>query len=200
MTLKERIENNLTLYTLSMLLAGFLGGLATYKFMADVVGTKNLSSAECTADQWKPAARKAQWIPDAECPAYALDVKVTSPGNGSVVSIRSSFADWFQTPVIVSSTRPLTAQSSIGVVLKPSDSPNYFVVFPEFSRAGSDNIFRTEEIGRLPFTLKPDMKIELRALVIDSKDRIGAQFSSVEQIRSADTSVFLSEPIQVQLR
>src|SRR5215813_7653316 len=73
MTLKEKIENSLTFYTLGMLAAGFLAGLAVYRGVLEIAGPKPQSEVSCTNQTaWEPPARKANWIPQAECPAYPL--------------------------------------------------------------------------------------------------------------------------------
>jgi hypothetical protein len=199
MTLKERIENNLTLYTLSLLLAGFVAGLGTYKFFLEVLGPKASITSECIGESWKAPARQAAWLPPNECPAYPMEMKLTSPGNNAVVSMKSR-ETWFDTPVVVTSTRPLPEKSNIGVVFKPTESPNYYVFFPGFTEAGSRSTFRYDSFIDLPFALKPDMAIELRALVIDNKQKLGSVFSTIDQIRASDSSVFLSEPVQLRVK
>lgn len=199
MTLKERIENNLTLYTLSLLLAGFLAGLCTYKFILDAMGSKTSIVGECTGESWKPPARQAAWLPPNECPAYPLEIKITSPGNNAVVSMRSNDT-WFDTPIIVTGTRPLPDKSNIGVVFKPANSPNYYVLFPGFKEAGSRSTFRRDLFVDLPFSLKPAVTIELRALIVDNKAKLGSVFSTLDQIRTSDPSVFISGPVHVQVK
>jgi hypothetical protein len=107
---------------------------------------------------------------------------------------------WFDTPIIVTGTRPLPEKSNIGVVFKPADSPNYYVLFPGFTEAGSRSTFRREFFVDLPFSLKPAMAIELRALVIDDKAKLGSVFSTLDQIRTSDPSVFISGPVQLQVK
>jgi hypothetical protein len=198
MTLKERIENNLTLYTLTMLLAGFIAGVATYKFLLDISAVKPLAGGECKADTWQASARQASWIQLNECPAFPMEFKLTSPGNGAVVNIEANYEDWFQTPVVFASTRPLPKNSNIGVIFKPADSSNYTVIFPGFERTGSENVYRRNNKITLPFKLKAG-KLELRALVVDDERKLGQQFGSLDQIKSSDSSVFISEPTHVVL-
>ena len=199
MTLKERIENNLTLYTLGLLLTGFLAGIGTFKFLQDATGQTTVAIAQCTGENWKPPARQASWAPTSECPAYPLELKLNSPGHNAVVAMRQSQDRWFDTPLVVGSSRPLPEKTNIGVVFKPTDSPNFYVLFPGFTEAGSRAIFRRDLFVEVPFALKKGMSIELRAAIIDNREKLGSVFTDLEQIRAADPSVFLSQPIQVRI-
>jgi hypothetical protein len=199
MTLKERIENNLTLYTLGLLLTGFLAGLGTFKFLLEATGQATSVGMQCTGESWKPPARQAAWIPTSECPAYPLELKLSSPGSNTVVAMQAGRDRWFDTPLVVGASRPLPEKINIGIVFKPLDSPNYYVLFPGFTEAGSRANFRRDLFVELPFALKKGMSIELRATVIDNRDKLGTVYSDLEQIRAADPSVFLSPPVQVRI-
>lgn len=183
-----------------MLLAGFTAGVTSYKFFLDSLGTNQQSSAACKAEVWQEAARKAAWIQSSECPAYPLELKVTSPGSGSVVTGDPRYPNWLLTPVVVAGTRPLPKNSHIGLIFKPADSANYYVIFPGFLPTNSENIFRRDLRMEMPFLLKPGLNIEVRALIVDDDRKIGNQFTSIEQIKGADSSVFVSDLIVLNIK
>lgn len=67
MTWKERLENNFTIFVLSLLVAGFGAGLGTYKFFSEAPH----------GPSWTDEAKKENWIPKNECPAYPVSITET---------------------------------------------------------------------------------------------------------------------------
>lgn len=200
MTLKERIENNLTLYTLGLLLTGFVGGITTYKFLIDANSPIVRPDGQCKADDWQSSARKEQWIPKQECPALALDLKITSPGDKSIINIDPNNRSRLETPVVIVANHVLPEQSNIGLVVKPSDEENFYVVFPFFDRATNRLTLRTTYAVDFPFHLKPESVVELRAIIVDDEKKVGSQFTSIDQIKSTDSSVYVGGPISLKFR
>lgn len=84
MTLKDRIENNAVLYTLGLLFAGFVGGVATYKSVLEIAGSKTPNTSSIA---WNPIARAADWVPKSECPAFPVSLSLASPGAGSALGV-----------------------------------------------------------------------------------------------------------------
>jgi hypothetical protein len=199
MTLKDRIDNNITLYTLGLLLTGFCAGIGAYKFMLDVFGGNASALEECVGESWQKSARLAVWLPSSECPAYPLELKISSPGDNAVIPSGSSSGTWLRTIIVISSTRTIPGKSAVGVVLKPTGSTNYYVVFPYFNSVGLHNTFRVDSLIDLPFKLESQMGVEIRALVIDEKQKMGGVYSTLEQIKMTDQSVFISQPIKITI-
>src|ERR1700722_1967973 len=126
MSLKENIENNPILWVLSLLLAGFLAGISAYKFLADMVTNKSEQTpSACSQTDWEATARKADWIPKLQCPAYPVSIKLTSPGSGSIISVsRYAIADM---DLIVQASRPLPSNEDVGFVVNQDNKANYYV-------------------------------------------------------------------------
>ena len=79
MTWKDKVENNITLFVLGLLATGFASGFGAYKLLLD--GGWELQTP------WQLEAKKANWRPANECPAYPVSVSITSPGNGSIIKV-----------------------------------------------------------------------------------------------------------------
>jgi hypothetical protein len=199
MTLKERIENNLTLYTLGLLLAGFVGGIGTFKFLTELNPSQARAATECKSEIWEPIARKDDWVPKNECPAFPMDMKLTSPGDNSVVKIDPTFDYRLPTTLVIALNRPLPEKSSLGIIAKPSNEPNFYVFFPKFYASQNRTTYRSLDSINLPFSLQRSIKLELRTFLIDDREKIGDRFNSIDQIKGSDSSVFIGAPIIIQL-
>lgn len=195
MTLKERIENNLTLFTLGLLFSGFVTGFTANEFIVSTIDPSTRNETECKQEVWQAKARQEAWGPANECPAFTLDAKITSPGDGALINFNTSYSDRLEGPILISTNRPLPKQSNIGIIIKSSDSPNFSVVFPSFYTASNGSTFRMEHWANLPFRLQSGISLELRPLVADDKRKIGVQFTSIQQIKNIDPSVFIGESV-----
>jgi hypothetical protein len=196
MNLKERIENNLTLWALSLAVTAFGAGVAADRWAKEVFGTGHQVS-ECKTERWQELARKSDWIPNAQCPAYPLKAQLSSPGTGTTLPFDESFTKTLRIPFVVSLSRPLGTDGDVGFVVKPKDSPNYFVVFPLISRTRETNSYRTEFGIELPVTVLKGNEYEVRGLLVDKKQKMGDRFTELSQILSADQSIILTEPVSV---
>jgi len=200
MTLKDKIENHLGLVVSSVfgagLLLGFGAGMKVEQWFKEAVAPAS-SIIQCKAEIWKPLAQKADWLPMSQCPAYPLKMQISSPGNGTTVSIGSINKKTISTPFILSISRPLIGDSALGFVVKPSSSPNYYVIFPFFEQTKETNSYRTRFGLELPINIQNDSKYEIRGLLIDKKDKLGDRFLDISQITDVDPSVVLTDAITV---
>ena len=83
-TLKEKIENHLGLYTAGIAISSFLVGFGAYPV---VVPRNNLNAVDTTKEcDWKTIAKKEGWLLKSECPSYPIEIKISSPGDQSVIT------------------------------------------------------------------------------------------------------------------
>lgn len=74
MTLRERIENNLTLFILGMLLAGFVAGVTVYRAILEIVKPEVVSRGTSGSSQSSPGAeRSARVKQEPESQPQAMD-------------------------------------------------------------------------------------------------------------------------------
>jgi hypothetical protein len=193
MNLRDHIENNIAIYSAIVLSTGFAIGFATDRWAKEVLGAST-NVAECKPEVWEPIARKAEWMPLAQCPAFPLKLQITSPGNGTSFPINAHYPETLRIPVVVSASRPLPEVGSLGFVVKAKNSLNYFVAFPLVGRTRDTNTYRTNEI-ELPVHLSAGTEYEVRAVFVQRAEMLGDRFTSVEQILAADPSVVLTDPV-----
>lgn len=198
MNLKERIENNLTLYTLTVSVTAFSAGVATDRWAKDVIGTTPQIN-ECKTTEWQELARKDNWLPISQCPAFPLKAQISSPGSGTTFAFNDERKSTLWTPFVVSLSRHLGDDGDIGFVVKPKNSQNYYVVFPLILRAGQTNAYRAEYGIELPVQIQKGNEYEVRGLLVDKKKKVGDRFTDVSQILRVDESVILTEPISITI-
>jgi hypothetical protein len=197
MTLKDRIENNLTIAALSLAITSFAAGVATDRWAKDVLGSA-AQALECKAEAWQELAKKAEWAPLAQCPAFPLKFNISSPGNGVTLAFDTSWEKTLRIPFVVSVSRPLPDVGDIGFVVKPKDSSNFFTVFPLISRVHDSNTYRAGYGIDLPVNVVSGNEYEIRAVFIDKKMKFGDRFTGIAQVQNTDPSVVLSDPIIVR--
>lgn len=195
MTLRDKIENHLGLYISGVAIAGFASGIAADRWAKDIFGAP-VPAPQCKAEQWEPLAREAQWTPLTQCPAFPIKLQITSPGNGTSFAIDRHRLRTLKIPFVVSASRPLPSISDIGFVVKPSSTPNHFVVFPGVYQIANTNSFRTYEI-ELPIDVTPGQEYSVRGIFIERKGVLGDRFTSIDQILAADPSIVLTDAVSV---
>ena len=150
MTLKERIENNLTLVILGFLAVGFSAGFASFKALTEISGPNRSSISSASDTSWLQDARKADWIPKSDCPAYPVLVNITSPGAGSLVPI--SRGGYVHVKLVIQASRPLPKTSAVGLISNEENSPNYELDFPVLHADDVHQIF-SEDIFKEALSL-----------------------------------------------
>lgn len=194
MTLKEKIENNLTLYTLGLLCTGFIAGVGVYRGIIEIAGPKTIDVSQ---QLWEVPARAAGWIPKAECPAFPLTIALTSPGAGSIVGARD---DTIYSDVVVQTTRPLPPNNVVGLILNQEGDPNYYIARYGLEPDDSRRIFRSEKYIFLPFKVKPAGKLNMWAFVADDRGKLGTVYGSLVQVQKGSPEITLSEKVVISLR
>jgi hypothetical protein len=196
MTLKERIENNLTLWALSLAATAFAAGVTVDRWAKDVIGPPDQVSA-CKSENWQVFARKDDWIPTSQCPTLPLKVQVSSPGTGTTLALNETWPSTLKIPFVITLSRPLGDNGDIGFVVKPKNSQNFFVVFPLIARTWETNSYRAQYGIELPTPIQKGIEYEVRGLLVDKKNKMGDRFTDISQILAADQSIMLTEPISV---
>lgn len=195
MNLKEKIENNLTLYTLGLLCTGFIAGIGVYRGVIEIAGPK---AVDMSQSAWDSAARAAGWIPKTECPAFPIALTLTSPGAGSVVGARN---DAIYSDVVIQASRPLPSSNAVGLVLNQEGDPNHYVL-TSFGLRPDDSrrVFRSEKYIFLPFKVKPEGKLNMWAFVADDSAKLGTVYGSLGQIQKGSPEITISEKVVINLR
>lgn len=187
MTIKQKIEDNLTLVVMGFVATGFIAGFGSYKVIQEIAGPNKPISG----DAWIPAAREANWIPKIECPAYPVHVNINSPGSGATPQV-SKTTGTLPISLVVQTSRPLPRSSSVGIIMKEEGDQNHFLLFP-FSdgTSSSRQVFRTDGISLFKVHLpRTNSSVDLWAVVVDDKSRFGIVYSSLDQIiGSGDVTV-----------
>lgn len=184
MTLKERIENNLTLYILGIAATAFGAGIGGYKILAELP-----SSSQTLMADWKAVARAEKWIPQSECPAYPMSLNITSPGADAVVELSEKIA---YLDLVVQTSRPLAASSTVGLVVRQEGQPNYYVTFPVFAARSNTTVFRDETYTRLPFSPDAGSRLSFWAFVTDDRAKFGSVYTSLDQLKSSAPEIAVS--------
>jgi hypothetical protein len=200
MSLKERIENNLTIFFLTTLLAGFLAGISAYQGILQISGLETVAQGTSgSVADWQDVARKQGWIAQAECPAFPISITITSPGNEAIVEF-SDYLGGLLTDVVVQATHPIPSSTQIGYVFNEEANPNYYVVFPEFYPNKSRQIFRDTTIIHLPFQPLDKSKLRIWAVAVPDRDTVGSVYSDTKQILNSSPGAVMSESISITIQ
>jgi hypothetical protein len=195
--IKELIENNTTLSILGLLLAGFVAGIATYGFMAGFGANKSRTNpASCSTQDWQPLARKSDWLPKLECPAYPVSIRINSPGTGSVLQ---KDYEKIYTDLVIQTSRPLPETNSVGLVINEVGQPNFYVVFPNLVANETRTIFRDSYSVSLPFDPDDGASVSLWAIVVQDRTQFGSNYSSLDQIKSSGSDVTISQATNIKV-
>jgi|SRR5580700_1492440 hypothetical protein len=199
MQIKERLENNLVWFALTLSVSSFCVGIGAYKFVAEMTASKPESTAAACPQaetDWAVLARKAEWLPRADCPAYPVSISISSPGNGSVVSFDTYYPYTAYTDFVIKTSRPLPRNNSVGLIVNQPTQLNYYVLFPSFTVNDTRTVFRLRSLN-LPFSPESDRLLNYWALIVADETQFGSIYSSLEQVRSSSTEVTLSEKTSV---
>lgn len=195
MTLKEKIENNLTLYTLGLLLAGFLAGVGLYKSALEIAGPK---TADTSPTSWNPIARAADWLPKAECPAYPVSLNLSSPGNGSSVGVSGTT---IYSDIVIQASRPIPDANALGLIVNHEGDNNYYVVRGFGLKADPiKKVFKSERFIFLPYKPKADGKLNIWAFTVDDGNKLGTVYGSLDQVKDGASEMTISQKVVILLR
>lgn len=205
MPFKEKIENNLVLFTLGLLATGFIAGFGAYKALVEVMGPGSSKFADSLTqadslrqEDWSDLARKEDWIPQSECPAYPISLRVTSPGAGATVPF-DSHTESLNSVFIVQSSRPLSASTDVGFILNEDGAPDYHVIFPQLlDNYANRTVFREDRLS-IPFRPKPGGVAHMWGIAVENQTSVGAVYTNLEQIKQSAAGVFVSDKISFRL-
>ena len=194
MSLKEKVENNLVIFTLGLLLAGFLAGFGAYKTIQEIVG----SSKPSHLTNWEPTARVAGWIPSTECPAFPVSVALTNPGNRTTIDVSN---DTLYTDLVIQCTRPLPLNNSVGIIINQEGDSNFYIgkhTVPAVDEGRK--VFRDKEYVFLPFKPRPGSTITMWAYIATNENQVGTVYNSINQIKQASPEIVVSEGVTLTLK
>jgi hypothetical protein len=202
MTLKERIENNIVLSVLGLLAVGFGTGFGAQKMISEGSTPSSTNAPVCAAQvPWADTARKSDWVPKNECPAYPVSINVTSPGDGSTIKISSPPSDpYASTDLVIQSSRPLPSSTSVGLIFNQEKLPNFYVVFPYLKIDESRKVFRIEQYVKLPFRPELNSALGIWAIIVDDKGKFGSVYSSLDQVKASGSDVTISPKISLNVQ
>jgi hypothetical protein len=189
-TLKERFENNFTLFVLGLMVAGFLAGVGVYKALLELTRLPEVSGG-ASAENWQEEAKRANWMPNADCPAYPVTISITSPGNGSIV--KGPEHSHFETEVVIQSSRPIPDSSQIGIITNIQGDGNYYLDFPSYNTDEKRTIFRIYDFNDFNAEIGRDKVVNLWAILVDNTMKF-------DQITSSTKDAVLSAHINIALQ
>jgi hypothetical protein len=193
--LKDKIENNLTLYTLGLLLSGFLAGIGVYKSALEIAGPK---APDTSPSSWSPVARAADWLPKGECPAYPVSLALSSPGSGASVGVSG---ETIYSDVVIQASRPIPDANAVGLIVNHEGDNNYYVVRDFGLKADSiKKIFKSEKFIFLPYKPKSDGKLNIWAFTVDDENKLGTVYGGLDQVKDAASEMTISQKVVVLLR
>ena len=194
MSLKDKIENNLVIFTLGLLFTGFGAGYAAHKEIQGFAG----SSESSNITNWEPIARAAGWIPSTECPAFPVSVALTSPGNRTTVDVSD---DKLYTDLVIQCTRTLPLSNSVGIIINQEGDSNFYIGKYSVSAVDeSRKVFRGEVYVFLPFKPRPGSTITMWAYIATDENQVGTVYGSISQIKQASPEIVVSEGITLTLK
>lgn len=205
-TLKEKIENHIGLYSAGLAIVSFVAGFGAH---SAVITSNNRNDASIVKDcDWKTTAEKEGWLPKLECPSYPVELKISSPGNQSTITFDNAYSRKFlETNLIVQSSRPILNSTSIGVIIKDINNPNYYVIFPNLISNDNKTVFRT--IGNLEIPFEPvfsgskddkqkeNSQMSVWVLATNEEKAIGSIYSSLEQVKNSVSGTVISEKVDI---
>ena len=195
MSLKDKIDNNLTLFVLGFLVTGFVAGFGSCKVLSDMGATKQPTTVTSSPPTpWVEIARKAKWVPMNECPAYPVSINITSPGGGSHIGV-STLGDVY-TDLVVQTSRPLPPTADVALVVNEENAPNVYVSFPPFRANNQRTLFRVSYF-RLSNRPGKGATLNFWALVVDDRSKFGSIYSSIDQVKASASDVTLSPKISL---
>lgn len=189
MTWKDKVENNITLFVLGLLATGFGSGFTASKLLPG----GDLQSQT----PWQLEAKKANWTPASDCPAYPVSISIASPGNGSVVKVYAG--DAIEEELVVHTSRPLPRSSVVGIISNVEGNMNYYLSFPSFEITANNTVFRKYEIVNFHKEVASAENVNLWAAIVDDESKYGSIYSSLEQITSSSKDVTLSQKITLRV-
>ncbi len=172
-----------------------VAGIAGFSLYPILVG----SSAPLQVN-WQDEARKASWIPTAECPAFPISVAVTGPGDGADVQISSPI---LYTKFAVASSHPIPDSTDVGLLFNQEGTSNYYPDFGDLNVIALDR--RTfassgdEVVLPSSFAPKPNSVLNVWAIATDKAQQLGLVYSSLDQITGNSTDVVLSKKVTLHL-
>ena len=153
--------------------------------------------------EWKTTATKAGWIKADKCPAFPISIELTSPGINTTIPFEDSpytgGGTELETKFIVTATRPIPDQGSIGIIFSPDNKSDFYVVFPLWTEGNDNKIFSHSSL-RLPIKLKGSEKAEIYAFFTSNKHLYGEVYATFEQVVNQDPEVVVTNKVVFNLR
>jgi hypothetical protein len=147
--------------------------------------------------EWKTEAKSNGWGLREECPAYPVNIKLSSPGDGSIINSYQNGRS-LDTSFIVKASREIRKESDVGFIIKRKNDTNVYVVFPYYDEYADRKVFSWLEIYT-PIETKQHNKIEIKAIVTSNKKLFGSVYTSEEQIHKLDDEIVYSDQITVSI-
>lgn len=190
MGIKQKLEDNIVIVVLGAAVTAFGAGFGASRAIApgDQHGTWQ-------GGDWQAYARSNGFVEKSECVALLTTLHVLSPGDSSNVPFSAS-PGTLATDFVVSSSQSVPTTATVGVVVKIEGDSNYYVGFPIFNINDSRTLFRDTNPVELPVRVRSSGHVDLWALLVDDKNRLGPIYGSLDQVKSAAT-VILSEKIGI---
>jgi hypothetical protein len=117
MSWKEKVENNFTIFVLGLLVTGFAAGIGAYKLLVEMTAQPPSQSAAPSGLRWAEEAKKQDWVPKKECPAYPVSINITSPGSGSIVEKTDHvYYNSIGADLVVQASRPIPTPAQVSIV------------------------------------------------------------------------------------
>jgi hypothetical protein len=184
MGIKQRLEDNIVVVVLSTAVTAFGTGF---------VASRNMAPNTAGGGDWQAYAKSNGWVERSECNAILVTLRILSPGDNSSVPF-GSLRGTLSTDLVISSSQSIPTTAAMGWVVKIEGDDNYYVAFPAFTINDSRTLFRDTNPVDLPVRPPPPRHVDIWALLVDDKNKLGSIYGSLDQIKSA-ANVVLSEKI-----
>ena len=146
-------------------------------------------------EKWQETARKNDWIPISECPAFPVTVRITSPGSGAILEqSRNNIHSRF----VVETSRQIKDEHTIYLLVRRADESNHYI---------ADRLYGGAALGvELPFEVSEPTEVTFWALVVNTEipsyydGKVGEIYTDIEQVKSIKQFLALSDPVRVTLR
>ena len=195
----NKTTKNLLFKVFIPITSALLSGLAVFFLQPDWEESARAKGWIPTSE-WQAKARREEWIPKNECPAYPVKLRITSPGNNSLIKLNKLIdKPHLDTVFVITASRSIPETNDVGLIFHKYDDPNYYVIFPRFDKIEKRQIFRKSGFT-LPFDITENKKFNVWALVVSNKESFGEHYSDINQIKLSTDDVTISDSIIINLK
>ncbi len=151
--------------------------------------------------EWQTSARRSEWLPKNECPAYPIKMEIFAPGNGTVLDniYLSARETTIFHEILVRLNRPLTGNSDVGFVYNLEGSNVFYIDLPYMEKMKSETVLAKKNLFKIPQKIKSNSNLKIWSILAEKGNLLESRFSSIEQISALKEVTYISNPITVKI-